>query len=806
MKEPTSEFVPTATHWGNYLAEVRDGVVHRLHPRDDDPDPSPIAAGMAQHHDSPVRLTSPMVRAGWLEHGPGATGHGRGRRGAEPFVEVSHDEAVRLVADELDRVRREYGNAAIFGGSYGWASAGRFHHAQSQLHRFLNAVGGYTRSVNTYSSAAVNVVLDHVVGGMVLAQQQAPTWEEIAEHGELVVAFGGLPAKNVQVNPGGLARHRSVGLQQRCRQAGVRFVNIGPIRGDVPAALEATWVPCRPNTDVAMMLGIAHTLDAEGLADHDFLERCCVGWERFARYLRGEADGQPKDARWAAAICDVDAATITGLAHDIARSRTVVTAAYALQRAHHGEQVHWMALTLSAMSGSLGRPGGGFGVSLGAFEWLGNPASPWSVASLPQGHNPVEAFIPVARIADLLLHPGERFVYDGGEHTYPEIRFVHWAGGNPFHHHQDLNRLRAAWQRPDTVVVHEPWWSPIARHADVVFPAATSLERNDIAAGRGEHTLTPMRRAVDPPAGVRTDYQVFTDLAARLGVGETFTEGRDEMAWVGRLYDQTRTRLAESGVALAGFEEFWEAGEPVELPRVARGRSMYERLRVDPVANPLPTRSGRIEISSPTIAGFGYDDCPAHPSWLEPAEWLGSSQARRYGLHLCSNQPATRLHSQYDHGETSQLGKVSGREPVVLHPDDARDRGVVDGAVVRVFNDRGACLAGARVSDELRPGVVQLATGAWYDPQDPAEEQPLEVHGNPNVLTLDIGTSSLAQGPSSNTTLVEIEPYTGPLPPVGAFTPPPVTSRPPPGPAANVSTGISAGWVNGETSYTASGS
>ena len=141
-------------------------------------------------------------------------------------------------------------------------------------------------------------------------------------------------------------------------------------------------------------------------------------------------------------------------------------------------------------------------------------------------------------------------------------------------------------------------------------------------------------------------------------------------------------------------------------------------------------------------------------------------------MHLVANQPATRLHSQLDFGATSLASKINGREPVRIHPRDAAARGISDGDIVRLYNTRGACLAGAVLSEALRPGVVQLSTGAWYDPDDPASDQPLCLHGNPNALTRDAGTSRLSQGCSGQLCLVEIERYDGPLPRVKAFDPP----------------------------------
>jgi biotin/methionine sulfoxide reductase len=241
------------------------------------------------------------------------------------------------------------------------------------------------------------------------------------------------------------------------------------------------------------------------------------------------------------------------------------------------------------------------------------------------------------------------------------------------------------------------------------------------------------------------------------------------------LYEVSRRRLAGSEAALPDFDTFWHDGF-AELPPPRRPVVMLEAFREDPVAHPLRTPSGKLEIFSGTIAGFGYDDCPGHPVWLEPREWLGAGLAARYPLHMISNQPRTRLHSQLDPGKTSRSSKIADREPIWIHPEDAAARGIATGDVVRVFNDRGACLAGALVTDVVRPRVVQLATGAWYNPLEPGRVGSLDRHGNPNVLTRDEGCSRLSQGPCAQSTLVEVERYAGPAPPVTAFEPPPIVA------------------------------
>ena len=323
----------------------------------------------------------------------------------------------------------------------------------------------------------------------------------------------------------------------------------------------------------------------------------------------------------------------------------------------------------------------------------------------------------------MLLNPGEPFDYNGQRLRYPDIRLIYWCGGNPFHHHQDLNRLVEAWQRPETIIVHEPWWNPQARYADIVLPATTSLERNDIGWQPADPTVFAMAQAIPPVGEARNDYDIFSGLADRLGFKDGFTEGRLEKDWLQHLYDRFRSQFVREGIELPPFDAFWRAGH-ITLPTEGEEKVLLARFREDPVAHPLPTPSGRIEIFSETIAGFGYDDCPGHPAWIEPAEWLGGETAGRFPLHLISNQPTTRLHSQHDPGAVSVANKVQGREPILIHPATAAARGIEDGTVVRVYNDRGACLAGARTPRTYRPtsscslpehGSIPWHQAVWND-------------------------------------------------------------------------------------------
>jgi biotin/methionine sulfoxide reductase len=252
-------------------------------------------------------------------------------------------------------------------------------------------------------------------------------------------------------------------------------------------------------------------------------------------------------------------------------------------------------------------------------------------------------------------------------------------------------------------------------------------------------------------------------------------EGRDEMGWLTHMFEEARRRAQSLGYSLPAFDEFWAEGV-YEFPSIERCEPFLGAFRQDPDKNPLSTRSGKIEIFSHSIAQFGYHDCPPHPEWLEPAEWLGSSKTSRFPLHLLSNQPSVRLHSQLDSAKCSRASKICEREPLRMSREDAKARNLKSGQTVRVFNDRGAFIAGLDVVDFLMPGVVQIATGAWFDPFEPGVPGSLEKHGNPNVVTDDKGTSSLSQMSVAQTVLVEVEAAVDP-PASTAFERPPIMDR-----------------------------
>ena len=763
----------TATHWGIIRAYVEAGRLARVQPfAKDAHSPSPVIQAFADRVYTPDRVKYPMVRKGFLESGAKSD---RTERGRGDFVRVSWDKALDLVASELERVKAAYGNEAIHTGSVDWHSVGKLHNSPVLLRRLLGQFGGFVDNSGDFSIAAAMVILPHVIGGTEVYDQ--PTaWTTVLANTDLVVLWGADLLKNNQIGweP---TDHTTYEYLPKLKAKGTRVVSIDPRITDTAAYLGADWIALRPNTDTALMLALMHTLYTEKLYDEKFVKTYTVGFKKFLPYLLGESDGQAKTPEWAAAITTVPADRIRALARAMAKGRTMLMSGWAIQRQDHGEQPYWALVTLAAMLGDIGLPGGGFGLSYHYANGGSLTANGAALGGIPAGDNPVKTVVPYAHgLSDLLLNPGKVVDYNGEKITYPDIKLVYWAGGNPFSHQMNRNRQIEAWRRPETVIVNEMFWTNTAQFADIVLPVNTTFERNDIVSVSeySDHYIVAMPKLVESQYESRSDYEIFSAIAKRLGLEAAYTEGKSDMAWIESFYREALGDAKKKGLSMPDFGTFWNETGVVEFPIPAEAKNYvrFADFRADPIENALGTPSGKIQIYSREIEKFAYDDCPPHPTWLEPIEWLGSNKAVQHPLHIISPHPKYRLHSQMDNTWLREAYEVAGREPIWINPADANKRGIASGDVVRVFNDRGAALAGAIVTERIRKGVVMLQEGAWYDPDKPGEVGALCKHGNINLVTLDKGTSKLAQGNIANTALVEVEKVTGTPPTVTAFTPP----------------------------------
>ncbi|QIW15458.1 trimethylamine N-oxide reductase I catalytic subunit [Pasteurellaceae bacterium RH1A] len=772
-----SKTVVTAAHWGPLGVVVENGKVVKSGPAIVPSVENELQSVVADQLYSEARVKFPMVRKGYLDGNKDTS-----LRGRDEWVQVSWDKAFDLVAGEMKRVRDAHGPSAIFAGSYGWYSSGALHACRTLLQRYMNLTGGFVGVKGDYSTGAAQVIMPHVLGTIEVYEQQT-SWEVILESSDIVVLWAANPLTTLRI-AWTSTDQQGIEYFKKLKESGKRIICIDPVKSESCEFLGAEWIPINTATDVALMLGIAHTLVSENKHDTAFLKKYTTGYDKFESYLLGKDDNQPKDAAWASQITGVPADLIKQLAADFSSKRTMLMGGWGMQRQRHGEQTHWMLVTLASMLGQIGLPGGGFGLSY-HYSNGGAPTATGgilgSISANPSGQAGEKTWLdetskmsfPVARIADALLNPGKTIQYNGTEITYPDIKVIYWAGGNPFTHHQDTNTLIKAWQKPDTIIVNEVNWTPTARMADIVLPATTSYERNDLTMS-GDYSMMniyPMKQVVEPQFEAKNDFDIFAELAKRAGVEKEFTEGKSEMEWLQSFYQTAFEGARKNRVLMPKFEKFWEENKPITFKASEKAKKWvrYEEFRNDPLLNPLGTPSGKIEIFSDVVAKMNYDDCKGHPSWFVPAEFAGNVTAEE-PLALVTPHPYYRLHSQLCHTSLRDKYTVAGREPVLIHKDDAAARGIASGDIVRIFNKRGQVLAGAVVTDGIIKGTVALHEGAWYDPQDlGSSDKPLCKFGNPNVLTRDEGTSKLAQGNSPNTATVQVEKFVGQAPEVTVF-------------------------------------
>ncbi len=515
--------VLTAAHWGPMLVETDGETVFSSR--------GALATGMENSLQSAVRdqvhsntrVRFPMVRKGFLA----SPENPQGIRGQDEFVRVSWDEALDLIHQQHKRIREAYGPASIFAGSYGWRSNGVLHKASTLLQRYMALAGGYTGHLGDYSTGAAQAIMPYVVGGSEVYQQQT-SWPLVLEHSDVVVLWSANPLNTLKI-AWNASDEQGLSYFSALRDSGKKLICIDPMRSETVDFFgdKMEWVAPHMGTDVALMLGIAHTLVENGWHDEAFLARCTTGYAVFASYLLGESDGIAKTAEWAAEICGVGAAKIRQLAAIFHQNTTMLMAGWGMQRQQFGEQKHWMIVTLAAMLGQIGTPGGGFGLS---YHFTRRSAVLSSMqGSLPGGCDAVDK-IPVARIVEALENPGGAYQHNGMNRHFPDIRFIWWAGGANFTHHQDTNRLIRAWQKPELVVISECFWTAAAKHADIVLPATTSFERNDLTM-TGDYSnqhLVPMKQVVPPRYEARNDFDVFAELSERWEKGgyARFTEGK----------------------------------------------------------------------------------------------------------------------------------------------------------------------------------------------------------------------------------------------------------------------------------------
>ncbi len=756
--------IPSASHWGPFKAVVKKGVLVGVQPLPgiDAMPTKMLTEGLISRVYHKSRVKYPMVRKSYLANPMGDTKpHLRGK---EPFVRVTWEEILAITANAILTTAEKNGNEALFSSSYGgWSHAGLLR-PQVLQGRLFGLIGGHSVTTGDYSGGASQISLPHIIGDMEVYSPQT-AWEVIAEHTEVVVWIGCDPWKNNRIEYT-VADHQMFPRWKQIKERGVKFISINPQYTPTDNALGSEWVKIIPNTDTALFLAMAYHVYTTGKYDKAYLGKYTVGFDKFLPYLLGkDADGTPpKTPEWAAKITGIPAQKIVELAELFASKRTQFAGAWSLQRAHHGEMTHWAIINFAAMLGKIGKPGEGVG-----FSWhYGGGGMPQSTKAMPvglsQGRNPVKARCPASRISEMLMNPGKKYTRDGAVHTYPDARLIYNAGNNFMSHQQNTNELiRAMNKQVHTVINQDPWWCASSRFADIVLPATSALERPDISSGGtySNDKIYAMRQVIQPFGESLDDFEIFSRLGELMGVGYQFTEGQTVMQILENAYKNAETKVP--------FAEFWEKGiVHLEVPEKMRQWVRHGDFYTDPVKSPLHTKSGKIELYCDEIASFKVPDCPPIPKFLEPAEYLGNAKAGQ--VHVVSPHPFNRVHSQMAQADVRKYENVKGRQHVRISVEDAAANGIKSGDLVELYNERGALIAGAVVTDQIMKGVVSLEEGNWIQ----LDSRGRCNSGAINMITTSVASSGLSQATSANTCIASLKKCTDAEGENKAYDPPPV--------------------------------
>ena len=707
---------------------------------------------------SPERLLYPMKRVG--------------KRGESKFKRVSWEEALTEIAERMVYLKQKYGPMALLDQSYAGASYGVLHKSdqiEGLLARFLGMFGCRTSSwsVPSYQGTTFS-------SRMTFGTIEDGNEDDAFAHSKLMIMWGWNPAYTFH---GGNTFY----YMRLAKQRGCKFVCVDPQYTDSAAAYDAWWIPIKPNTDAAMMAGMAHYIFANNLHDQSFIDRFCLGmdagtmpdWakgrENFKDYILGKSDGQPKTPEWAEPICGVKAEDIKKLAHMYATTKpAALKASWSPGRNAYGEQYNRMAAALQAMTANIGVLGGcAEGVGKGWHsEAVAYPydeyANVWyaSIKSDRWAHAVLN--YPNVKREEIGLWPRN----DNLDGVIPNIRGIFWQGSDWLNQLTNINKEIAAIRKLDSqgdseslLVCMDSTITPTGIWADFLLPIATHFERHDVALPwyKG-HYYIHRPKVIEPLGESKTDLQVFTELAYRLGFGERYNP-RATRAYFQRNDEVDEAYLAawwhdkvmhHQGVTMS-WEDFKRHG--IYKFKLARPHVAFQ----DQIEKgiPFPTPSGRIEIFSTNLGqitdwtrtAYGYE-IPAIPKWIEPWESLNSPLTKKFPFHLVSPHPRWRTHSIFNN--IPWLRETYEQE-VTINAADAKRLGIKTGDTVEVWNDRGKCVVPAYVTERCMPGVAVLHEGSWMD----LDANGVDRSGNPDFLTLD--EPSPAGAFAYNTVLVDIK-------------------------------------------------
>ncbi|MEM2213751.1 MAG: molybdopterin-dependent oxidoreductase [Candidatus Nezhaarchaeales archaeon] len=779
---------------------------------------------------SPKRVLKPLKRVDFDPKGE----RNPQNRGLSGYEEISWDEALEIVANEIVRIKEKYGSSAIAALTSSHHMWGNIGYRTSAFQRFFNLLGCTYVDHNPDSWEGWYWGAIHTWGfyWRLGQPEQYDLLEDALKHAEMIVFWSADPT----ATQGNYAGQESERWRIWLKELGVKMVFIDPFFNHTAVKYADKWLSPYPGTDVALALAIAYTWIVEGTYDKEFVERNCHGFEKWKNYVLGEEDGVPKTPAWAEEICGVSKDDITWLAKEWASKRTMLAPGGrpgfgGACRSAYGHEWSRMMVLLQAMQG-LGKPGVNVWSTTTGAPWnyefyfpgygeggiSGDGAGLWRL--VPRGfikrvtRNTVRQVVNRLLLPEAILNPpiswrrcspwGESMEIQFDLCIYPmqgysKIKMLYRYGGSYIGTMTESNRYIRMYRSSNLefVVCQVPWMEPEAKFADIILPSCTNFERWDIGEWAGISGYSPdlaacnfriivlQMKCIEPLGESKSDYEVFTLLADRLGFKEEYTEGNSELDWVRRMFEVSDLPKYIS------WEEFLKKGYfvvPIPKPYKSRPafRWFYEGRRKDtPDRGPTPkdrpiygyglsTPTGKIEFVSENLKRFDPNDPerPIIPKFIEPWEWYRSEESSKYPLQLVSPHPRYSFHTQYDGKETwiDEIPLHRRRGPdgryywiLRMNPRDAEPRGIKDGDLVKVYNDRGAVVCIAEVTERIRPGVVHAyeSSGIYESLGEPGNVKSVDLGGCVNLLTPSRLMSKNTTGMAPNSCLVEVVKWRG---------------------------------------------
>lgn len=668
-----------------------------------------------------------------------------GERGSGKFERISWEEATDKIAAEMTRIRQEYGASsryAIY--ATGVTSIMR---PQNLAKSLLALDGGYLDYYNSYSSACATYVMPYVYG----EKQNGHSIEDITNT-ELLILWGHNPSETI------LGTYTNYYISQ-VRDKGVPIIVIDPRQSDSAIGYGSEWIGIRPSTDGALIDAMAYVIWKEGLQDQAFMDTHCIGFDRnhmpagapkhenYYDYLFGIKDGVEKTPEWAEQISGVPAETIRRIARRYASTKPAcILPGLGLQRTGNGEQTFRGLAMLCALTGNVGKPGG----STGDYVGVSTRAMP----KVPMIENPYKGSIPVFLWSKAIEHgtvlkPVEDGL-KGVDHLESNIKMIVNLGGNTLiNQHSDINdtiRILKDDKKCEFIVTSDLFMTPSARYSDLVLPATSMFEGNNISLPwAAENYFLYNAKVMEPLFACRFEYDWLKEVARIIGVYEEFTRGHETTEdWLADCYAKTQLLEPE----LPSYEEFKKLGG-YQYQNSAVRVTFAEQIRA---GKPFQTPSGKIEIFSQTLYDMNQHDLiPGIPCYTPCVEGPSDPRKEKYPLQLIGYHTKRRCHSIHDNNDWMEELDAPA---LWMHPHDAEKRSITDGGMIEVYNGRGRVRVPAKVTQRIVEGTVALSQGGWYSP----DQDGTDLRGSINVLTHTIPTP-LAKGNAQHSNLVEVEAY-----------------------------------------------